>query len=474
MRTIGSSGTYTDVVTAASSTATQYSSLLVPQPTLAAKNTGVITPLASSLSIQGPPLTGSNQTITNSYSFNVQTGQSRFSGPIVLSQTNISNAVSLVSASGMVANYTLTLPTSAPTTTGQALISDTTGNLSWGNSGAATQSTFSGANNVTVPSSVVGLIVTFSPSTIPVYVYVNATSKLAAVYILTVYFNPNVNTYMIETMTAGDDAAIVFRVNASGQILYTSGSYPGFSALTFTWYSPTTVASATSSLSLQSSLSVGTSSSFATGSISGTPSSTIGNLLNVNSAVFTDTSTAASSTVSSFNGTFVGAPTLRATNASVTTGAASTFTISGSPVAGTNETITNAYSLNVLSGLSNFSGPVQFPGGIYDNGISNQSLPQVRSSAGFYVPSGTTNVAVNSSYNIANIVRNAAGTFTVNFIRPLKNANYVVTTGFQRVGTSDFLNVFSPSTTAFGIELWSAGALKDPTSPSGIMFTIFL
>ena len=120
----------------------------------------------------------------------------------------------------------------------------------------------------------------------------------------------------------------------------------------------TPVSSATSSLSLSSSLSVGTSTALATTPISGTPSSTTGALLYVQGPTFTDSSTAASGTATTFNSTYLAAPTLSAANTAVTTTNANTLTIAGPPTAGTNETITNAYSLNVLSGPSNFGGPV--------------------------------------------------------------------------------------------------------------------
>lgn len=472
MRTIGSPGTYIDAITAASSTAAQYSSVLVPQPTLASKNTAVITPVASSLTIQGPPLTGLNQTITNPYSLNVQNGSSRFSGPLMLAQTSTSRYVSLISASAMAANYALTLPTALPTTTGQALISDTVGNLSWG-SAAATQSTFNGANNVTTPTNVTGLTITSSPTIIPIYVSVNATNSLFGIITIQVYYNTTTSTYYLDSDTIGDNTLVRFDVTATGQIVYNSANYAGFTSLTFLWFAPyTPVASVTSSLSLTSSLNVGTSSNFATTTISGSPSSTSGSLVFVQGNTFTDTSTASAGTAAAFNATLLGAPTLAASNTSVITTTASTLAIAGPPTAGTNETITNAFALNVLSGASNFAGPATFPGGIYANAITNQPVPQLRCMGTFNVVSGATTVTTIASYNILNIVRNVAGSFTVNFIKPV-TGTYAVTTGFCRLGTNDFVNVFSPSSNGFGIELWSAGVTKDPINSPGIMFTIF-
>ena len=358
MRTIGSAGTYTDVVTAASATAAQYASVLVPQPTLASKNASVTTPLASSLSIQGPPLAGTNQTITNPYAFNVQSGQSRLSGPLVLSQSNTANTVSLVTASVTPSNFVLTLPSTLPSSSGQSLLSDTSGNLSWGSS-TATKATFTGANNVTTATSVTGLSVTTSPTVIPIYVQVNATNSLFAIITIRVYLNTNTSSYYLDSDTVGDNTLVRFDVTNAGQVVYYSGNYAGFSSLVLSWFAPfTPIASATSSLSLSSSLSVGTSTTLATSPISGTPSSTTGALVYIQGSTFTDSSTAASGTNANFNATYLAAPTLAATNTAVTTTSANTLAIAGPPTAGANETITNAYSLNVLSGSSSFGGPL--------------------------------------------------------------------------------------------------------------------
>ena len=474
MQITGSSRLFQDGVTATSGTANAYINQLIRQKTISAINTGVTTPNASSLVVEGPPVAGTNQTITNPYAILVQSGASRFNGALALAQSSTSNTVSLLAAAGVTTNYSLTLPTSTPAVAGQALISDTAGNLSWGNSGgAATQSTFSGANNVTTPTNVTGLTITSSPTIIPIYVSVNATNSLFGIITIRVYYNTTTSTYYLDSDTIGDSTLVRFDVAATGQIVCNSANYTGFTSLTFLWFAQyTPVASVTSSLSLTGSLNVGTSSNFATTSISGSPSSTSGSLVFVQGNTFTDTSTAAAGTAAAFNATLLGAPTLAALNTSVITTTASTLAIAGPPTAGNNETITNAFALNVLSGASNFAGPATFPGGIYANAITNQPVPQLRCMGTFNVVSGATTVTTIASYNILNIVRNVAGSFTVNFIKPV-TGTYAVTTGFCRLGTNDFVNVFSPSSNGFGIELWSAGVTKDPINSPGIMFTIF-
>lgn len=476
MQILGSTG-YTDVVSAASTTAAnQYGTITIPQATIAAKNSNVVTSTASSLIIGGPPVGGTNQTITNPYAIFVQSGASRFNGALALAQSSTTSTVSLLAPSGVMTNYSLTLPTSTPAVTGQALISDTSGNLSWGNSGgAATQSTFSGANNVTTPTNVTGLTVTSSPTIIPIYVSVNASNSLFGIITIRVYYNTTTSTYYLDSDTIGDNTLVRFDVTATGQIVYNSANYAGFTSLTFLWFAPyTPVASVTSSLNLSGSLNVGTSSNFATTSISGSPSSTSGSLVFIQGNTFTDTSTAASGTAAAFNATLFGAPTLAASNTSVITTNASTLAIAGPPTAGTNETITNAFAFNVLSGASKFSGPTTFPGGIYDNAITNQPVPQLRCSGSFFVPSGGTSVTISQSYNVASIVRNGVGNFTINFIQPMKSGNYVTCTGLNRVGTNDFINIYSPSANSVFLEFFSGGTQKDPSAFPGLMFTIFL
>lgn len=93
--------------------------------------------------------------------------------------------------------------------------------------------------------------------------------------------------------------------------------------------------------------------------LTGAISSTFGSFLNIGSQTYTDNVTGASSTsTGNFSANYLAAPTLAATNTAVTTPVASTLTIAGAPITGTNETITNAYTLYVIGGLAYFGGNV--------------------------------------------------------------------------------------------------------------------
>lgn len=257
MQIIGPSSSYNNTVTAASGTADNFASVIIPRQTITATNSNVITNIASSLFIRGSPIAGTNQTINNPYAIHVQSGSTKLAGPLILSQNNASNTVSLLASSSQTSNFSLTLPTATPTST-QALLSDVNGNLSWGSvSSAATQSTFSAANNITSPAPVNGLSVSTSPMTIPVYVSLLAAANFFAVITLQIYYNNTLSSYILESTFVGDDTQVRFDVTSTGQIVYYSGNYAGFSSLTFSWFAPfTPVASVTSSLSLSSTLNV--------------------------------------------------------------------------------------------------------------------------------------------------------------------------------------------------------------------------
>ena len=71
-----------------------------------------------------------------------------------------------------------------------------------------------------------------------------------------------------------------------------------------------------------------------------------GDFIHVDASTVTDATTSASGTASAtYASVNLEQPTLAATNASVTTGTASTLYIAGNPIAGTNQTITNAYGI---------------------------------------------------------------------------------------------------------------------------------
>lgn len=82
---------------------------------------------------------------------------------------------------------------------------------------------------------------------------------------------------------------------------------------------------------------------------SGTPGVSTGAYLNIAAATFTDNATAGSGTATSFAAHAIARPTLAASNSSVTTTDATVWYLAGPVAAGTNQTLTNAWSLWLAS-----------------------------------------------------------------------------------------------------------------------------
>ena len=91
---------YTDAGTASSGTLSNWASILLNASTLAASNSSVTTTNASTLCISGSPIAGTNETIVNSYSLLISSGNSKFNGDIN------SNSLSLSGSSSGVINLT--------------------------------------------------------------------------------------------------------------------------------------------------------------------------------------------------------------------------------------------------------------------------------------------------------------------------------------------------------------------------------
>jgi len=123
--------------------------------------------------------------------------------------------------------------------------------------------------------------------------------------------------------------------------------------------------------------------------------------LHVDAQDITNTSTSGSGTAATFNHVVIENPRLMATNSSVTTTNASTVYIKGAPVAHTNQTITNAYSLYVAAGNSHFEGT-----------LSCDDLDITGSSNALTINSTTGNVAINASSTDADCIIRVADNST--------------------------------------------------------------
>lgn len=159
-------------------------------------------------------------------------------------------------------SYNLTLPSTTPTIAGQSLISDTSGNLTWGSS-AGVSSTYTGTTNpLTTATNVTGLVFTSSYNQTTVYVAVNASTNIYSMYILRSYQKGSTTswglTYDVDCDTDDVDPQVVFTITSAGQIQYTlPNTITGFTSVVMMWSLGTGVASTLTSLALSSNFSVG-------------------------------------------------------------------------------------------------------------------------------------------------------------------------------------------------------------------------
>jgi hypothetical protein len=130
------------------------------------------------------------------------------------------------------------------------------------------------------------------------------------------------------------------------------------------------------------------------GDKTGTPS-TVGEYISISTVTFTDNDTAGSGTATAMAFNAFAAPTLSASNSSVSTTTAATLYIAGAPISGTNETITNAYSIWVDSGNMRLDGSLDLTGD-----ITNSSDLKIDSTGGILTLDGDSSIAVNSTGNI--------------------------------------------------------------------------
>lgn len=309
------SKTFTDSTTNASGTLSNWSSVSLNTSTLASSNTSVTTTTANTFYIAGAPTAGTNQTLTTRYALNINSGNTKLGGDLILAG----------SSSGL-----LSIKTQAAAGT----------------------------------------------------------------------FNFNMPT------TAG----------TSGQVLTSAGG--GSSPMTWT-----TITSGTVNL---------------TSGITTTGTASLGNFFNVNAVTFTDNATATSGTLSSFYSTYIGIPTLAASNATVTTTKATTFYVAGPPTTGTNETITTKYALEVASGNTLLGGNLTVSGTSTNSNpyfIANKTNGDVSGiSGGYAVLFNNVTIDSNGNYNAGN------GRYTPSVAGVYSISMFGQCTGGGTINISIFLN----------------------------------
>lgn len=138
-------------------------------------------------------------------------------------------------------------------------------------------------------------------------------------------------------------------------------------------------------------------------------------------ATYNDASTAASGTVANRYMFGIAAPTLTATNASVTDTVASTVYIGGAPTASTNTTIGTAYALNVAAGNTNLGGNLTVSGNVAPNanaggtlGTSSLGWQQVYIDKTITAAGTTTSQTINKASGSVNLAAAATSVVVTN------------------------------------------------------------
>ncbi len=317
-------------------------------------------------------------------------------------QTAVYNLTTTLNAAG---TYTLTYYSQGDDTGIVFSVNSSSGQISYTSPVIAG---FTALSMSWVTPKVIANFVTSSFATVSIQVTVYATNNLTQVVDLKVYSKSGANNYALVQTNDGDDTGIVFSVvTGTGQVQYTSPTFSGWTATTMQWVNPptlTTTPTVLSSLSISSGTFQVTNGSTTLGTTSGGTlstavlSSTTGSILTIPSGTIQDTATAASGTLTNYSSLFIGVPTLSAVNTGVITTTASTVTIAGPPTAGTNETITNTYALNVASGSSRLNGNVVIGGSTAANAVT---LSTLNGRAVNYAQYGTVSLGSSGQANVS-------------------------------------------------------------------------
>jgi hypothetical protein len=92
-----------------------------------------------------------------------------------------------------------------------------------------------GLQSQSTPVDVTGLNYTVGSFDISMTVEVLATTSLTQIFKLTGILSPSSGWSITPIAISGDDSLVDFNISAGGHVQYTSGTYSGFTSLTFTW-----------------------------------------------------------------------------------------------------------------------------------------------------------------------------------------------------------------------------------------------
>ena len=482
--------TFTDSNTVTSGTAASKVFHSIAAPTLAAANATVTTTSASTFRIAGAPIAGTNQTITNAYALDVASGKSRIAGNLILSggSASTSETTGDIQISGGLA------------TGGSSYMGD---KLRINTSDASALKVENGTNN------------TLNVNTTSNTVTINDTLEVGTGSVLgTINVNSDDNTKYTSIHQDGTDCNIE-TTNTSGiSFLRLSPISSGTSINNIQFFSNSNASATSSSLigfvsgtsdadfrlttkGGNSYVVAQGSNNFGIGTIdpsggrfqvknnniqvaalriddssnnniisinapnpAGVAASLAGAFLSAKAATFTATNTA-DAAIHAF-----AIPTLANSVAASTTTNAATVYIAGAPAAGTNQTITNAYSLWVDAGKSQFDGDLNVDGAFTVNGsaVGTGSSPSLT----------TANLVNTSSVSISAVSLTIAGNHAeLHFVARMTPITTDLRTGFDISGlpsmTGTFINVYDAVVQANGYI--NEGTASNPTPEASMNCT---
>lgn len=510
--------TFTDNATSASGVVTSVNFNYLGINALAATNSNVSTTNSSTLYIDGSPVAGTNQTITNRYSIYVNSGITRLNGDTQIKSTTYSTSLTVDGGATINKNLNVNSKfdvgadiTSAPSSSGvflafssRTVTDDVTvsGVVSEMLFNVIAQPTLSSTNVITTTNSA-----TFVIDGAPLQAGNQTLTNTYSMWIKSGAFKldssisiSGLSTFSnsTEATSSGFGSITISGGVGIGKKLYVAGvsTFENVLASTNTTTAGTVVLGG---LAVVKNVNIGQVLHTGVDNFGGAPG--LGRIFKTGGNVFTDTTTAASGTQTTYSTNEFKQMTLEATNTVVTTTTASTLYVAGPTIAGTNQSITNNYSMYIESGNTRLGGNLTVNGAItLDNGLIMQgaldvngltTLDQVSivTDDGQFSVSGTNPVNINVAANIT--TTNTTGTITID-----AQAGALVLDGNNNVtidslgsisidaGTSSNLNVavgtltigaptLAISSTATTIDATStSNGIKIGTLTSGVPITI--
>ena len=412
------SSTFTDNTTNASGTVSSVNFNYLGASALHALNSNITTSNAATLYIEGSPIEGTNQTISNSYSLYIDSGITRLNGDVQIKSAT--ESTSLTVDGGVTINKNLNVNSkfdvgadiaSGPSSSGVFLsFSPRTVTDDVTLSGTVPEMLF---NFIAQPSlSSTNVITTTDSSTFTIggapiqsgnQTLTNAYSMWIKSGILRSDGKILINDTTDSTSSSSSSSLKTLGGVSVGKKLYVSG-ISTFEDSTEASDSTSGAVVVSGGIAVDKNINVARDIKLGLNDYSGVPG--LGKILSSGGNIFTDSSTISSGTQASYSTNEFKQTTLAAANTSVTTTDSYTVYIQGPPLAGTNQTLTNAYSLSVASGNSKFGGNVEITGelvagsqnitGNFDvDGLTTLDQLAVITDDGAFSVSGSNNVNIN-------------------------------------------------------------------------------